>query len=148
MRLQSAPSLHIHHPEKRPSFGRATSAFGDSNRDRLTALWRAASVSPTPNEEAGVMHVRVVRFTGVNAERMQQMESRVREAGGPPPGVRSIGLEVLFDESQGTAVVLQRFASEQDMDDGAKIFDAMDAGETPGTRASVDACEQALELEP
>jgi hypothetical protein len=94
------------------------------------------------------MYVRAVRFTDVNAERMQQLESRVQEAGGPPPGVRSTGLEILFDESQGTAVVLQRYASKQDMDDAAKIFDAMDAGDTPGSRASVDACERRLELEP
>ena len=94
------------------------------------------------------MFVRVVRFTDVSAERMQQLESRVREAGGPPPGVRSAGLEILLDESQGTAVVLQRFESKQDMEDAAKVFGAMDPGETPGSRASVDACEQKLELQP
>ena len=93
------------------------------------------------------MYVRAVRFTGVSADRMQQLESRVREAGGPPPGVRSTGLEVLFDESQGTAVVLQRFPTKQDMDEAAKIFDAMEAGETPGTRVSVDAAEQAFEIQ-
>ena len=93
------------------------------------------------------MYVRAVRFTGVSAERMQQLESRVREAGGPPPGVRSTALEVLFDESQGTAVVLQRFPTKQDMDEAAKIFDAMEPGETPGTRVSVDAAEQAFEIQ-
>jgi hypothetical protein len=94
------------------------------------------------------MFVRVVRFTDVSAERMQQLESRVREAGGPPPGVRATGLEILLDESQGTAVVLQRFASKEDMEDAAKVFGAMDPGDTPGSRASVDACEQKLELQP
>ena len=54
----------------------------------------------------------------------------------PPPG-----LHVLLDESQGTAVVLQEFASAEDMREGDKAFWAMDPAETPGTRASVDMCE-------
>lgn len=94
------------------------------------------------------MYVRVVRFTEVSRQRIDQLLARVKEAGGPPPGVASTGIEVLFDESQGTAVVLQRFATAEDLEAGARVFAAMDAGETPGTRASVDACEQQLELTP
>jgi hypothetical protein len=93
------------------------------------------------------MHVRVVRFTDVSAERMQELLARVNQAGGPPPGVPSTGLTVLFDEGQGTAVVLQHFATADDMDAGGKVFAAMDSAETPGARASVDACEVKLELE-
>lgn len=93
------------------------------------------------------MYVRVVRFADVSAERMESLLARVREAGGPPPGVESTGLTVLFDESQSTAVVLQRFETQAAMEESAKIFDAMDTGETPGTRVSVDACEQKLDLE-
>jgi hypothetical protein len=92
------------------------------------------------------MRVRVVRFTDVTAERMQELVGRVREAGGAPPGVNSTGLEVLFDEAQGTAVVLQHFATAEDLDAGARVFAAMDPGETPGTRASVDACEVKLRI--
>jgi hypothetical protein len=93
------------------------------------------------------MYVRVVRFAGVSAERMEAMLARIKEADGPPPGVESTGITVLFDESQGTAVVLQRYATAAAMEAAAKIFDAMDAGETPGNRVSVDACETKLELE-
>jgi hypothetical protein len=93
------------------------------------------------------MNVRVVRFTGVNRERIEALRARVQEAGGPPPGVNSNGIEVLFDEGQGTAVVLQKFESAEDMEAAAKIFSAMDPSETPGTRASVDACEVELRLE-
>ena len=92
------------------------------------------------------MYVRVVRFSDVTAERMQQLLARVNEAGGPPPGVNSSGLKVLFDEAQGTAVVLQHFPTAEDMDAGARVFAAMDPSETPGTRASVDACELKLDL--
>jgi hypothetical protein len=92
------------------------------------------------------MHVRVVRFSDVSAEQMQQLQARVDEAGGPPPGVNTTGLKVLFDEDQGTAVVAQEFATAEDMNAAAKVFDAMDPSETPGTRVSVDACEQVLDL--
>lgn len=94
------------------------------------------------------MYVRVVRFADVSAERMEALLARVNEAGGPPPGVASTGLTVLFDEAQGTAVVLQRFASAADMEEGAKVFAAMDPSETPGTRISVDSCELKLDVEP
>jgi hypothetical protein len=94
------------------------------------------------------MFVRVVRFTDVSAERMESMLARISEAGGPPEGISTTGLKVLFDEDRGTAVVLQEFATEQDMSDAAQVFSAMDAAETPGTRASVDMCELKLDLEP
>jgi hypothetical protein len=94
------------------------------------------------------MYVRVVRFTDVSAERIGRLLARVKEAGGPPPGVTSTGLQVLFDEGQGTAVVLQHFATAEDLQAGAKVFAAMDPEETPGSRASVDSCELKLELEP
>ncbi len=93
------------------------------------------------------MYVRVVRFTDVSAERMEGTLARIKEAGGPPPEVPATGLTVLFDEAQGTAVVLQHFATAEDMDAGAKVMAEMAASETPGARASVDMCELKLELE-
>jgi len=93
------------------------------------------------------MYVRVVRFRDVSAERIEQLLARIKEAGGPPPGVRSHGLKVLFDEGEGTAIVLQEFETAEDMDAGARVFAAMDPSETPGTRDSVDACEVKLELQ-
>lgn len=92
------------------------------------------------------MYVRVVRFTDVSSERMEALRVRIEEAGGPPPGVPAAGLTVLFDEAQGTAVVLQYFDTADDMAAGAQAFSAMDPGETPGTRVSVDMSELMLEL--
>ena len=91
------------------------------------------------------MYVRVVRFTDVSAERMEGLEARIEESDGPPPDVPATGLKVLFDESQGTAVVLQYFETADDMAAGAKAFSAMDPADTPGTRGSVDMCELKLE---
>jgi hypothetical protein len=94
------------------------------------------------------MYIRVVRFTDVSTERIEGLLARIEESGGQPPGVPTTGLKVLFDEGQGTAVVLQYFATEEDMTAGAAAFSAMDSSETPGTRASVDMCEIKLEQEP
>lgn len=92
------------------------------------------------------MYVRVVRFTDVSSERVREILTRIEEADGPPPGVPAVGLQVLVDEAQGTAVVLQQFDSLEDMRAGDAAFGAMDPSETPGTRASVDMCEVKVEL--
>jgi len=91
------------------------------------------------------VYVRVVRFTDVSAERMAGLLSRIEESEGPPPGVHATGLQMLFDEAQATAVVLQSFETAENMAAGAEAFSAMDASETPGSRASVDMCELKLE---
>jgi hypothetical protein len=92
------------------------------------------------------MYVRVVRFTDVDNERVDALLARIDETGGPPPGVTMAGLTMLHDEAQRTAVVLQYFSTAEDMEAGAKVFSEMDSAETPGTRASVDRCEQKLEM--
>jgi hypothetical protein len=102
----------------------------------------------TANERVVAVYVRVVRFTDVSAERIEGALSRITESGGPPPGVSSTRLEMLFDASQGTAVVLQYFETLEDMQAGAQVLSAMDASETPGVRASVDMCEVKLSLTP
>ena len=93
------------------------------------------------------MYVRVVRFTGVNAERLEELLSRIKESGGPPEGIPTTGLRILVDGDQGTAVVEQYFETAEDMEVGGQAFSAMDAAETPGTRGSVDMCEVKLELQ-
>ncbi len=93
------------------------------------------------------MYVRIVRFTDVSAERVEGTLARIKASDGPPPGVPATGLKMMFDESQGTAVVLQYFATAQDMETAARTFEAMDPSETPGTRASVDMCELKLDLD-
>lgn len=91
------------------------------------------------------MYVRAVRFTDVSAERMRELVARIEESEGPPPGVSATALKILFDEAQGTAMVLQHFETAEDMEAGGKVFSEMDSSETPGARASVDMCEVKLE---
>jgi hypothetical protein len=91
------------------------------------------------------MYVRAVRFTDVTSERVEQLIAQIDDADGPPPGIPTTGLQLLFDEAQGTAVVLQLFETAEDMRMGAEAFSAMDPADTPGTRVSVDMCERKLE---
>jgi hypothetical protein len=90
------------------------------------------------------MFVRVVRFTDVTPERIETLVARVEDEG-PPPGVPVQGLQLLYDKTQATAVVLQHFDSEADLRTGGQAFAAMDPSDTPGTRVSVDTCELKLE---
>lgn len=92
------------------------------------------------------MYIRVVRFTDVNAERLEELLARIRDSGGPPEGIPTTGLRVLLDQDQGTAVVEQLFETAEDMEVGGQAFSAMDSAETPGTRTSVDMCELKLEM--
>jgi hypothetical protein len=91
------------------------------------------------------VHARVVRFTDVNPERIASIAQQVEESGGPPPGVDSTGFQLLVDESQGTAIFVGFFETEEKMRDASAVFDQMDPSDTPGTRASVDLCEVKLE---
>ncbi|HEY8001813.1 MAG: hypothetical protein ACHQJ5_04795 [Vicinamibacteria bacterium] len=93
------------------------------------------------------MYARVVRFTDVTPERIAELTARVEESDGPPPGVNSSGMRLLYDANQSTAIFVGDFATEQDMRDADAIFQAMDSAETPGNRASIDQCEVKIERE-
>lgn len=94
------------------------------------------------------MYVRVVRFTDVSPDRIDATLARIKESDGPPPGVSSTRLQMFYDPQERTALVLQHFDTAEDMTAAARIFESMDASETPGTRASVDACEVKLDITP
>ncbi len=89
------------------------------------------------------MYLRVVRFTDVDPDRVAALPDRV--ASGPPEGVTSMGVTFLHDAAQRTVVVIQKFATAEDMATSAAALEAMDPSDTPGTRASVDACEVIVE---
>jgi hypothetical protein len=86
------------------------------------------------------MHARVVRFTDVTSERISEIVARV-ESEGPPPGVDASGLELFYDEAQGSAIFVGYFETQEKMRAASAVFEEMDASATPGSRASVDLCE-------
>ncbi len=94
------------------------------------------------------VYARVVRFTDVSPDRVEATLARINESSGPPDGVSVSRLQMFYDADHRTAVVMQHFATAGDMAESARIFDAMDASETPGTRASVDTCELKLDIAP
>jgi hypothetical protein len=93
------------------------------------------------------MHARVVRFTDVTPEAIEAIVKRVEANDGPPEGVDSTGMQLLVDESQGTALFVGYFEDAEKLNAASEILDAMDASETPGTRQSVDLCEVKLDLD-
>jgi hypothetical protein len=87
------------------------------------------------------VHMRVVRFTDVDPDRMDQLLARVDEAEGPPEGVLAQSIQIMIDRDQRTAVVLQEFATADDMAASEAALEGMDPSDTPGKRESVDRCE-------
>jgi hypothetical protein len=94
------------------------------------------------------VYARIVRFTDVSPDRVEATLARINESGGPPAGVSISRLQMFYDADQRTAVVMQHFETAGDMGESARIFDAMDASETPGVRASVDTSELKLDISP
>ena len=81
------------------------------------------------------MYARVVRFTDIDPQRIEQ---RAESGEGPPPGVDAKSVQVVVDKDQSSAVVLIFFETEEAMRSADEALNAMDSGDTPGTRASVD----------
>ena len=92
------------------------------------------------------MYARVVRFTDVDTSQVYRIKNEVAN-NEPPEGMPPTKLQILVDESQGTAAVLQFYGSEADMQKADEIMQAMDSSDTPGTRASVDKGEIVVEGE-
>ena len=99
------------------------------------------------------MYARVVRFTDVDpdhlAGRLADVAARegdVAAREGPPVDIPAKGVQILHDPDQRTAVVIQLFETPDDMAAAEGPLEAMDAAETPGTRASIDRCEIKAEL--
>jgi hypothetical protein len=92
------------------------------------------------------MYARVVRFTDVDPDHLAGRLSAIESSGGPPVDIPAKGIQILHDQDQGTAVVIQLFETADDMATAEGALDQMDPGDTPGTRASIDRCEIKAEL--
>ena len=84
------------------------------------------------------MYARVVRFTGVEPARVEEIASQTEQGEQPGPDIPAKQIRVVVDEDQSTSVAIFFFDSEEDMRRADEALNAMDSGETPGTRASVD----------
>jgi hypothetical protein len=87
------------------------------------------------------MHARVVRFIDVDPDHLARNLSAAQDREGPPVDIPAKGVQILHDPDQRTAVVIQLFETADDMAAAEAPLEAMDPGDTPGTRASIDRCE-------
>jgi hypothetical protein len=88
---------------------------------------------------------RVVTFDGVSKDRMDQMESEMKE-GDPPEGFPSAEMITLHDPETEKSLVVLIFETEDDYKKGHEILDAMPAGDTPGKRTSVTKYNVAIRM--
>jgi hypothetical protein len=79
---------------------------------------------------------RVVMFEGVSKERMDAMDSEMRD-GQPPEGLDATEIIVLHDPEKEQSLAIVFFENEDAYQRGDEILSAMPAGDTPGRRASV-----------
>jgi hypothetical protein len=87
------------------------------------------------------MFARVVRFTEVDPDHLAGRLAEAETREGPPVDIPAKGVQILHDADQRTAVVIQLFETADDMAAAEGALEAMDPGDTPGTRASIDRCE-------
>jgi hypothetical protein len=79
---------------------------------------------------------RVVMFEGVSKDRMEEMKSEM-EGGERPEGLPASELLVLHDPEEEKSLVVVFFDNEDDYRQGDQVLNAMQTGDTPGTRTSV-----------
>jgi hypothetical protein len=94
------------------------------------------------------MYARVVRFTDVDPDHLAGRLAEAEAREGPPVDISAKGVQILHDQDQDTAIVIQLFETADDMAAAEAALDSMDPADTPGTRASVDRCEIKAELSP
>jgi hypothetical protein len=88
---------------------------------------------------------RVVEFTGVTRERLQEQQQQMQE-GERPQEVPATEIILLHDADQEKAIVVIFFDNEDDYRSGDQALSAMAAGDTPGTRTSVGKYDVAIRM--
>ena len=90
---------------------------------------------------------RAVTFEGINKDRMEAMDSEMRE-GQPPEGLDATEIIVLHDPETEQSLAIVFFENEDDYKRGDEILGAMPAGDTPGRRVSVTKYNVATRITP
>jgi hypothetical protein len=86
---------------------------------------------------------RVVSFTGVSSDRIEELR-REMEEGEQPEGLDPSDVFVLHDPDSSEAVAILLFDNDDDYRRGHEVLDAMPAPETPGQRTSVKRYDVAI----
>ena len=88
-------------------------------------------------------YARVVSFDGVDKSRMDELAQGIRE-GERPEGIPATEILLLHNTDDGKALAIVFFETEDDYRQGDATLNAMDAGDTPGRRTSVERYEVAV----
>ena len=88
---------------------------------------------------------RVVSFDGVTRDRVQEMQSEMRDSE-PPEGLPAKEIVVLHDPDAEKSLVILFFDSEEDYRQGDETLNAMPAGDTPGQRSGVAKYDVAVRM--
>jgi len=86
---------------------------------------------------------RVVTFTGVSSDRIEEIR-RDMDEGEQPEGLNPSDMFVLHDPDSSEAVAILLFDSDEDYRRGHEVLDAMPTPETPGQRTSVKRYDVAI----
>src|SRR5215204_6383511 len=89
------------------------------------------------------MLARVTTFEGGTADGIRAAVEQLRSdiPSGPPEGVKSTGLTMLFDADRGRVLFIGLFANEDDLRASEPALEAMSPPEGTGKRSSVDIYE-------
>ena len=90
---------------------------------------------------------RVVSFTGVDSNRMDQLKSEM-ENEEPPEGLKPSEFIILHDPESQEAVAVGLFDNEEDYRRADEILNAMPSDDTPGQRTSVRKYNVAIRMTP
>jgi hypothetical protein len=90
---------------------------------------------------------RVVTFEGVSKDRMDAMDSEMRD-GQPPEGLKASEVIVLHDPETEQSLAIVFFENEDDYKSGDEILSGMPTGDTPGRRVSVTKYNVATRMTP
>ena len=88
---------------------------------------------------------RVVSFDGVTQDRIQEMQSEMRDSE-PPEGLPAKEIVVLHDPDAEKSLVILFIDSEEDYRQGDETLNAMPAGDTPGQRSGVAKYDVAVRM--
>ena len=86
---------------------------------------------------------RVVTFSGVSSDRIEELKREIDE-GEQPEGLNPSEVLVLHDSDSSEAIAILFFDSDEDYQRGHEVLDAMPAPETPGERTAVKRYEVAI----
>jgi hypothetical protein len=90
-----------------------------------------------------VAYARVVSFDGVDQSRIDQLKQQI-ESDERPEGLPASEIMVLWDSGAQKSLAIVFFETEDDYRQGDATLNAMDPGDTPGTRTSVTKYEVAI----